>query len=107
MDKKKDLDYVLQRYIAYLKVVYDKDIEPQWVRRDINKKFKILKDKLVSLFPKLYVPLMDSDLRYLSDFCDSAGYNFVEKAKEYLQRDVEEYNIYDFIDGEIRKMKEK
>jgi hypothetical protein len=31
----------------------------------------------------------------------------VEKAKEYLQQDVEEYNIYDFIDGEIRKIKEK
>lgn len=53
MDKKKDLDYVLQRYIAYLKVVYAKDIEPQWVKRDINIKFKILKDKLISLFPKL------------------------------------------------------
>ena len=107
MDKKKDLDYVLQRYIAYLKVVYDKDIEPQWVKRDMNIKFKILKDKLVSLFPKLDVLLMDSDLRYLSDFCDSAGYNFVEKAKEYLQQDVDEYNIYEFIDGETRKMKEK
>ena len=106
-DSLDDLDFVLQRYIAYLKVVYDKDIEPQWVRKDMNKKFNILKDKLISFFPKLYVPLMDSDLRYLSDFSDSAGYNFVEKAKEYLQQDVEDYNIYDFIDGEIRKMKGK
>lgn len=108
MDKKKDslddLDFVLQRYVAYLKVVYDKDIEPQWVRRDMTAKFKMLKERLVYFFPKLYVPLMDSDLRYLSDFCDRYGLNFVEKAKEYLQQDVEEYNIYDFIDGELRKM---
>ena len=107
MNKKKDLDYVLQRYIAYLKMVYDKDIEPQWVKRDMNAKFHTLKGKLVSLFPKLDVLLMDSDLRYLSVFCDRFSLNFVEKAKEYLQQDVEEYNIYDFIDGEIRKIKEK
>ena len=106
-DSLNDLDFVLQGYMAYLKLIYDKEIDPQWVKMDMNIKFRIYKDKLISFFPKLYVPFMDSDLRYLSVFCDRFSLNFVEKAKEYLLQDVEEYNIYDFIDGETRKMKEK
>ena len=65
-DSLNDLDFVLQGYMAYLKLIYDKEIDPQWVKMDMNIKFRIYKDKLISFFPKLYVPFMDSDLRYLS-----------------------------------------
>lgn len=49
-DSLNDLDFVLQGYMAYLKLIYDKEIDPQWVKMDMNIKFRIYKDKLISFF---------------------------------------------------------
>ena len=39
-DSLNDLDFVLQGYMAYLKLIYDKEIDPQWVKMDMNIKFR-------------------------------------------------------------------